>query len=701
MANKATYIISAKDQTGRATTSASSGFKKLGASVAALGPQLLAVAGIAGMGAMIASTVKAGDQLDKVSKQLGTTTGELQALQYAAKLAGVSNEKLTVSLATMQKNMSDAARGTGEAKDAFKALGIDVKKLMQLSATAQLGVLADALEEVGNQADKTAYLMKIAGEGGREMAALFEDGADGINEMVQSFEDLGVELSQQNIDDLVELNDTWAEFSTILKGSVNVALAELAPIMIAVLESVNEWVKADMAQQMSDFADGVDRVWSGLKKVGDLLVWIGKLAPRLEFDANNLPPSLRNQGNYDYYNTVTQQTVDYTEALKKQNEALLSAGKLTRSFNESLKGLSNKEQANLVEANIVERQKTTFDQFFEAQKALYRGFALDLAKKYGEPVPTEAEIAASVQESIDNGQIEEGARNRFGDYQRETERLIKRLAELRTAVVGEEKKIMEDLSKSLDKVNQQAIDIRRDIEEARFPDLKKDVQTLLVVPDLVDTTMTPQLQALMDEVTEWAGAIPLEFIINRRMFEELFEDIAIKVTEFTQAMVDGVNEFTYSLASSLGDAVRNWDTVSLWTEITENFGSMLERAGLNAMAVIAERGVTKLLDKLLEALLKTGLSTVPIIGPILAALVPAKASGGYVASNTAYLVGEQGPELFTPGTGGNITPNNKMGGTTNYIRLSFPSVIPASQEDLRRAQHTISQVNLAGARFAL
>lgn len=43
----------------------------------------------------------------------------------------------------------------------------------------------------------------------------------------------------------------------------------------------------------------------------------------------------------------------------------------------------------------------------------------------------------------------------------------------------------------------------------------------------------------------------------------------------------------------------------------------------------------------------------------------ARASGGPVAGGGSYLVGERGPELFTPGTSGNITPNNALGGNAN------------------------------------
>lgn len=39
-----------------------------------------------------------------------------------------------------------------------------------------------------------------------------------------------------------------------------------------------------------------------------------------------------------------------------------------------------------------------------------------------------------------------------------------------------------------------------------------------------------------------------------------------------------------------------------------------------------------------------------------------KAAGGMVSSARSYLVGEKGPELFTPSTNGSIIPNNKLGG---------------------------------------
>ena len=44
-----------------------------------------------------------------------------------------------------------------------------------------------------------------------------------------------------------------------------------------------------------------------------------------------------------------------------------------------------------------------------------------------------------------------------------------------------------------------------------------------------------------------------------------------------------------------------------------------------------------------------------------------KANGGAVKGGNSYIVGERGPELFSPGVSGMITPNEMLGGSTNIV----------------------------------
>ena len=47
-----------------------------------------------------------------------------------------------------------------------------------------------------------------------------------------------------------------------------------------------------------------------------------------------------------------------------------------------------------------------------------------------------------------------------------------------------------------------------------------------------------------------------------------------------------------------------------------------------------------------------------------------KAKGGPVSAGTSYMVGEKGPELFTPSRSGTITPNNALGGGVGNITVN-------------------------------
>jgi hypothetical protein len=50
-------------------------------------------------------------------------------------------------------------------------------------------------------------------------------------------------------------------------------------------------------------------------------------------------------------------------------------------------------------------------------------------------------------------------------------------------------------------------------------------------------------------------------------------------------------------------------------------------------------------------------------------LLTPRAAGGPVSAGGSYMVGEVGPELFTPSRSGNITPNSALGGNTYQITV--------------------------------
>ena len=65
----------------------------------------------------------------------------------------------------------------------------------------------------------------------------------------------------------------------------------------------------------------------------------------------------------------------------------------------------------------------------------------------------------------------------------------------------------------------------------------------------------------------------------------------------------------------------------------------------------------------------------------------ARAEGGPVSAGTSYLVGEKGPEMFTPNSSGTIIPNNKLGGGVT-VNINNPSV--RSDSDINQIVRQVS-----------
>jgi len=79
--------------------------------------------------------------------------------------------------------------------------------------------------------------------------------------------------------------------------------------------------------------------------------------------------------------------------------------------------------------------------------------------------------------------------------------------------------------------------------------------------------------------------------------------------------------------------------------------------------------------------------------------LPGKAMGGPVMANQPYIVGERGPELFVPGNGGSIVPNNMMAGGTTSVTYNIQAIDSRSfEERLARDPEFIYAVTEAGRR---
>ena len=138
---------------------------------------------------------------------------------------------------------------------------------------------------------------------------------------------------------------------------------------------------------------------------------------------------------------------------------------------------------------------------------------------------------------------------------------------------------------------------------------------------------------------------------------EQFAQTAPQVDQFAEAFVSLSENF----ATTFGDAFAG--VISGTESLKQAFASMAQSISQQLVQLAAQLAASAFI-KLLGIVLGGGTSPsqstwVNNLGSLLGG---GKASGGPVSAGTTYLVGENGPELFTPGMSGGITPNSKMGG---------------------------------------
>ena len=87
--------------------------------------------------------------------------------------------------------------------------------------------------------------------------------------------------------------------------------------------------------------------------------------------------------------------------------------------------------------------------------------------------------------------------------------------------------------------------------------------------------------------------------------------------------------------------------------------------GTQTLNDVMRNMLNKMADAFLNLAIFGNIGGGSITGGLLGAIF--KAEGGPVKGGGSYIVGERGPELFTPGVSGNITPNHALGGSTNIV----------------------------------
>ena len=229
MAENTKIIISAVDKTKKGFGSVTSGLKKVTGAVFSMRTALVGVAGVAGFGLLIKSSLNSIDSLAKTASKIGTTTEALSGLRFAAELTGVATTTMDMALQRFTRRTAEAAKGTGEAKDAIRELGINATELNNMPLDERMLVLADAFSGVKNESDRLRLAFKLFDSEGAALVNTLSQGRDGLSAMLGEAQALGIVMSSDAAEGVEDAVDSLTKLKTLFKGVTQQLAAGLAP----------------------------------------------------------------------------------------------------------------------------------------------------------------------------------------------------------------------------------------------------------------------------------------------------------------------------------------------------------------------------------------------------------------------------------------------------------------------------------------
>jgi hypothetical protein len=238
----ARITISAIDKTSKGFKSVGNGLKSITSSIFSLKTALIGVAGVAGFGYLVKSSLNSADALAKTASKIGTTTEALSKLRYAASLTGVEANTLDMAMQRFTRRTAEAAQGTGEAKSAIAELGLDARKLQQLPLDQQMMKLSAAFGNVENDADKLRIAFKLFDSEGAALVNTLALGEKGLEEMFGRAKSLGIVMSSEAAAGAEKANDALSDLLFIVKGLKDQFAVALAPAITMATETLTDFV---------------------------------------------------------------------------------------------------------------------------------------------------------------------------------------------------------------------------------------------------------------------------------------------------------------------------------------------------------------------------------------------------------------------------------------------------------------------------
>ena len=226
------------------TAAFSKGLKKAGRSAGAFAAKtakqiggmfkkmvLSATVAAAGIAVLVKRQMSLIDTTAKTARKLGISVRELSRFHYAAKLSGIAVNTFDMALQRMVRRVAEAAKGTGEAQEAIKTLGLNAKLLAAKSPDKIFLDVADALSKVSTQGERLRLMFKMLDSEGVVLDTVLKLGRKGIIDLGKEADRVGASFDAFDAAKIEAANEAVDRMGASFSGLFTKLSIELAPFV--------------------------------------------------------------------------------------------------------------------------------------------------------------------------------------------------------------------------------------------------------------------------------------------------------------------------------------------------------------------------------------------------------------------------------------------------------------------------------------
>lgn len=183
------------------------------------------------------ASAEAADSIQTLSSITGMSTDTIQEFKYMADLVDVSFETISGSMKRLTKSMNTAKDGTGDAAEAFDALGIQVTRA-DGSLRSNQDVFYEVITALGkmeNQTQADAYAMSIFGKSAQDLNPLIDAGTEKMKALAQEAHNVGYVLDGDALEANQAYQDSLDRMSKRMEGLKNIIGTAFAPALESIV----------------------------------------------------------------------------------------------------------------------------------------------------------------------------------------------------------------------------------------------------------------------------------------------------------------------------------------------------------------------------------------------------------------------------------------------------------------------------------